>query len=116
MFNMAGQDCGVGGVGVVPGEAGAGAGGAGPVAVPAAGAGGVTPLAGLAAAPGKDGMVRLCFWASGKTNGPFWPQPPATAIETASSMGCANFMCSSIARAALADWPELPAAGAVELA
>jgi len=57
---------------LVDGGAGAGAGDAGVVAVPSEGAGlGVLPPVGLAGAPGKVGMVRLCFCASGMTSGPF---------------------------------------------
>ncbi len=60
---------GDGGTGV---GAGAGA-GVGAVAGAAVGAGfGAPPLlAGLLAGPGKVGIVRLCFCASGITNGPF---------------------------------------------
>jgi hypothetical protein len=54
--------------------AGAGAGGAGLVFEPAPSGAGLAappPLAGFAAAPGGGGRVRLCFWASGITRGPF---------------------------------------------
>ncbi|HTB87152.1 MAG TPA: hypothetical protein VK743_04350 [Steroidobacteraceae bacterium] len=54
--------------------AGAGAGGAGLVFEPAPSGAGLAappPLAGFAAAPGGVGRVRLCFWASGITRGPF---------------------------------------------
>jgi hypothetical protein len=66
-----GQGCD--GESVGAGVLGAGAGGAGLVALPSAGAGVAAPLplAGLAGAPGSVGIVRLCFCASGMTNGPF---------------------------------------------
>ena len=82
--------------GAAPGAGAAGPGGAGLVAAPPAGAGlAVLPLEGLAGVLGSVGMVRLCFCASGMTNGPFWPQAKSAPAQTI-TINCAIFMCSSI--------------------